>query len=451
MQKFIFLNSKIFARINFNSKTILICQNIKGGKFWEMKVAVSRFNAIRLPLKYRAFHFSRFIYTQTPFDIEKADDKYKDLNNMYTEMFSETTKKDTAINAEGNSAASLVSELDEVNAELASLCNVSYNILSSTELEEVVSRPGRFIIKSLSNNPFYNLALEEYVFNKTPLPIGGRPFSNERLMFYINDRCVVIGKNQNPWKEVFLEACKAKGYTFVRRRSGGGAVVHDLGNVNYSFLTSRDNFKREYFNEIIVKYLNKYQKKLSSVPRVGLNERGDITLGNKKVSGSAFKIAKGKSYHHGTMLIHSQLSNFKGLLKPDSIPNVTWDCNSVESVRSDVDNLQGKLLDTTEEFTSIVSEGFRQEFGDDIPVYYCDERKSVNEELLQTIELLQSFEWRFKSGPKFMVKLGAHQFKVEKGEITESTVENFNSQTFYDFVAELNKCDELYNKLGVLI
>ena len=274
----------------------------------------------------------------TPFDIDETDEKYKELNSMYVDMFSDPTpgtkqgdpsKRQTST----SDTTKQMSEIDELNQELEELYNIksingspttglNSNVsLSGQELEEVVKSQGKFVLQSRSHNPFFNLAVEDYVFRHTPLndsPVtkskgAHNGFFNKRLMFYINDKTVVIGKNQTVWQEVYMSELKKRGYNLVRRLSGGGAVVHDLGNVNYSFLTSRKEFDIRYFNAVLVKWLLTFNPGFP----VEQNKRCDILWSGKKCSGSAFKIARGKAYHHGTMLVDSSLQDFSGLLKPE--------------------------------------------------------------------------------------------------------------------------------------
>lgn len=392
----------------------------------------------------------RTISHQLPFDLDDADEKYKDLNRMYIDMFAETS--DTMILSRNDSAqskAEVTSELDELNTEVGDLLEVGYHRLNPVELERIVESPGRFILQSLSHNPYYNLALENYIFANTPANKGVSPgYSNQRLLFYLNSNCVVIGKNQTVWKELYLNNVINRGYELLRRFSGGGTVVHDLGNVNYSFITSRDEFQREFFNKLIVKWLtNSY----SNMP-LNLNERGDITFGGRKVSGSAFKIAKGKSYHHGTMLINSNLDEFHGLLKPEVIEGISWNCNSVNSVRSEVTKLN---IESPQQFIDICVDGFKQYFSSkqqetaEIPLYYCDESVTINGEIRQSMSTLKSVQWKYMTGPKFQVNVekGNHSISVEKGIISESSIPGVVGLSFKEFTEKLPDFNSIDPKL----
>ncbi|KAG0672174.1 Lipoyltransferase 1, mitochondrial [Maudiozyma exigua] len=386
----------------------------------------------------------RYVSTKTPFDIDESDDKYKDFNTMYSEMFTPpdertTTRKDHLSDVSGTS------ESDDLNKDLQDLFQVDHTPLSGSELQDRVKSTGRFVIRSLSHNPYYNLALEDYLFRNAPVSkeVTNKIYPNHRLLFYINNKCAVIGKNQIIWQELYLPELKRQGYEVLRRLSGGGTVIHDLGNVNYSFITSRNEFHSNFFNELVVKWLLSYDNTLP----VTMNKRSDILYDDKKCSGSAFKIAQGKAYHHGTMLVKSQLSKFHGLLKPKDIPGIHWDSASVDSVRSNISNIP---LPSTDEFINICSDGFQNDFRggntSEIPIYYCDETNSVNDEIVTTMNTLNSDKWRYFSGPKFKVEFKEKNISIscEKGVITDSSIAGLIGK---DFKTTLEDKDFFSNKI----
>jgi len=147
---------------------------------------------------------------------------------------------------------------------------------------------------------------------------------------YKNRPCVVIGRYQNPYKEIHLRELLKGGIPFLRRKSGGGTVFHDLGNVNYTFFA-----KREHFNKmnnsifllqaleragIPVKLPNKEKPEdLNQEGWVEVNQRNDLIFKGKKISGSAYRIASYVCYHHGTLLIDSDLSLIRKLLNPPKV------------------------------------------------------------------------------------------------------------------------------------
>jgi lipoyltransferase/lipoate-protein ligase len=170
-------------------------------------------------------------------------------------------------------------------------------------------------------NPFINLALEDYFLRNAKLPLA---------FFYINRPCVVLGRFQNPWLECHLPYLVKKDIWLVRRQSGGGCVYHDEGNLNYSFLYPEGLINRRRGVELIQKAFSK-----ADIP-LTISERHDLWLKGKKISGSAFKQTKEASFHHGTFLVSSDLKFLDESLKYTVIPKKT---KSIASVRSQVTRL----------------------------------------------------------------------------------------------------------------
>lgn len=297
------------------------------------------------------------------------------------------------------------------------------------------------VFVSQLQNPYLNLAIEDYIFNSMSVP--QKLDSNfNRLMFYVNSPCVVIGKNQNPWKEVNIPLLTDLKLPLVRRRSGGGSVVHDLGNVNYSFMTSRDQFDRFTFANLVTKAVNYLA---SEEKKVIVNSRGDIITerDEKKVSGSAYKIARGKSYHHGTMLLNLRLDILRQLLHRDeSKLGFIHTAAAVASVKSLVTNLNVNSVDfiesVTKEFQDLygvpekqLEESDQDKFELDqtellglsdfvdafsqktCKVFKIDETCELPEEIYKTKEELMKWEWRFGATPKFLHHLNNAEIGVD--------------------------------------
>lgn len=147
------------------------------------------------------------------------------------------------------------------------------------QLESTATKNEPIIFISKLADPYLNLAIEDYVYSKIPIS-KTTPFKAHRLMFYTNSPCVVIGKNQNPWKEVNIPKMNQFGIPLIRRRSGGGTVVHDLGNVNYSFMGTKHEFDRFKFVNLIVEAVNK--SNITST-KIKVNSRGDIVTQEEMV------------------------------------------------------------------------------------------------------------------------------------------------------------------------
>ena len=191
-----------------------------------------------------------------------------------------------------------------------------------------------FVIQNSSCDPFVNLALEETLCSYAAE-------KGETVMFLWQNRlCCVIGINQNPWLECDVEAMDKAGALLVRRRTGGGAVCHDPGNLNFSFCAPKGSFDAQKGNAIV----------LSALRTLGLNAeasgRNDICVSGKKISGSAFRHSGDFSLHHGTLLVNSELSLFPKFLTPDS---QKLNAKGVRSVEARVANLSHFAPDVTVE------------------------------------------------------------------------------------------------------
>ena len=240
------------------------------------------------------------------------------------------------------------------------------------------------IIISTSNDPWYNLALEEYLLNQLD--------KNEVILYlWQNQRTVVIGKNQNPWKECRVKKLQSDGGKLARRMSGGGAVYHDLGNLNFTFILPEKlyNQKRQ-FNTI-----------LKAVKAVGIEAefsgRNDLIVRDKKFSGNAFYHSGELAYHHGTILIDT---DFKNLVEYLQVSEDKIKAKGVESVRSRVINLneiQPEL--TIEKMKQAVADSF-------IEVYQGNPNQvEMNpkelDQLKQLYQKYSSWDWRFGRTPEF--------------------------------------------------
>ena len=180
------------------------------------------------------------------------------------------------------------------------------------------------LVETNCHNPHKNLALEKVLLDYV---------GKEEMIFYLwqNQNTVVIGKNQNAWKECALSEMKKDGITLARRISGGGAVFHDLGNLNFTFLMHKSNYDLKKQTKVI----------LEAVKNIGIQAeftgRNDLTVDDKKFSGNAYHFDKENAYHHGTILIDADMTRLANYL------NVRADkmkAKGVSSVRSRVVNLR---------------------------------------------------------------------------------------------------------------
>lgn len=188
---------------------------------------------------------------------------------------------------------------------------------------------GEFMIKKVkfyisdTFNPYINLAKEKVLFDGV---------DSESIILYLwqNQNTVVIGKNQNAFSECRVELLKKEGGTLARRLSGGGAVFHDLGNLNFTFICSTENLDIEKHLKVIQTAC------LKAGIDTEISGRNDILSNGKKFSGNAFYNSKGKSYHHGTILINANFNKLERYLTP---PKAKLEAKGVKSVKSRVVNL----------------------------------------------------------------------------------------------------------------
>lgn len=256
---------------------------------------------------------------------------------------------------------------------------------TKVSLEEIATLEQPVVVVSKLSSPFRNLAIEDFLFSKMPTQDGCN-----RLVFYTNSPCVVIGKNQNPWKEVNMPLLNSLDIPLVRRRSGGGTVVHDLGNVNYSFMTTKAKFDRFAFAHLVRDAVNSLPYRKFDL---AVNDRGDITTTQQpdgisyKVSGSAYKLARGRSYHHGTMLLNLRLDILGQLLSWEPRLGVVDALNSVSSVKSKVTNLGL----SNDEFIAAVTRAFEQAYGLRQPTEVAGDTDYDHNELFGLTDFVEAF------------------------------------------------------------
>lgn len=180
-----------------------------------------------------------------------------------------------------------------------------------------------FFIETDNINPYHNLALEERLFN------DHQPHS---IIFYLwqNHHTVVVGKNQNAYKECNLKQMELDHCYLARRSTGGGAVYHDLGNLNFTFIASDDDYDIEKQSSVIIRALKQFgiEAKLSG--------RNDIEVDHKKISGNAFMAADNKKLQHGTLLVNIDKDSLGKYLK---VSLGKMQAKGVDSVKSRVENI----------------------------------------------------------------------------------------------------------------
>ncbi len=234
-------------------------------------------------------------------------------------------------------------------------------------------------------DPYMNLALEELLLQNV---------EDDEVMLYLwqNQRTVVIGRNQNAWKECHLEMLERDGGKLARRLSGGGAVYHDLGNLNFTFLVPKADYDLHRQLGVI----------LSAARTIGIDAvfsgRNDILANGRKFSGNAFYHGKRASYHHGTILVDVDMGVMQHYL---NVPKQKMASKGVDSVKSRVINLKEIVPSLTiEGFKDAMQRSFIREYGgkgDGL-----DTKKFFNSaDFMPLHEKYQSWEWRIGKSPDF--------------------------------------------------
>lgn len=268
------------------------------------------------------------------------------------------------------------------------------------------------LINSKETNPYFNIAMEEYLLKNS---------NDDCFILWRNEPAVILGINQNAFSEINLDYIKDNNIPVVRRLTGGGAVFHDLGNVNFTFISSknRDDFNNFIkFTTPIISYLNTIGVKAE------FSGRNDLVIEGRKFSGNAQCSFNHKVMHHGTLLFSSEITNLSNALKPSSLK---LESHGVKSVKSRVTNISEHLKSpmTVESFKDDLFRFAVDEFPNS-KVYDFNSRDiSSIDELAK--EKYSTWDWNFGKSPQYQLKNSINYsggnvefyFNVKKGIITQ--------------------------------
>lgn len=267
------------------------------------------------------------------------------------------------------------------------------------ELKERLSI-SRKIYYSHSIDPYFNLAFEEYLFRHSSL-------DDQILFLWQNDNTVVIGCNQNPWKECNLQELKKTGAKLVRRLSGGGAVYHDLGNLNFTFISNADKNRVRENIGVVTCVLKAF-----GIEAV-FNEKNDIEVGAFKVSGNAYFEENNILCHHGTLLCNTDIDKLTSML---NVSRQKLESKGIESIRSRIKNLSDFNTDiTVQGLKAALVEAFwsrNDTLSTTNPVIIqIDDGYRGNEIDMGNVLTLRnrysSWDWNYGASPEFNVTLSA--------------------------------------------
>ena len=262
-------------------------------------------------------------------------------------------------------------------------------------------------------DPQINLAFEEYVFNQMDQ-------DQSYFLLWQNDNAVIVGKHQNTIEEINQEYIRENDIKVVRRLSGGGAVYHDLGNLNFTFIVNdrgREQFDFQTFTRPLVEAL-----KTLGV-NAEFNSRNDIAIDGKKFSGNSQYAKRGRILHHGTILFNSNLATIQSALK---VKKDKIESKGIKSVKSRVANITDYLDETypMEDFKAALLKAM---FANDNL-----EKITLSNEEIQAIERLKTekyatWDWNYGKSPQYNLRkerkcdfgLITVLLQVEKGEIKD--------------------------------
>lgn len=276
--------------------------------------------------------------------------------------------------------------------------------LSSADVKKIPdSEVRKSVFISQSNDVYSNLALEDWIYRNFDFA------HHHILMLWINGPTVVVGRHQNPFAEANVSGLMRNGVELARRNSGGGAVYHDLGNLNCTFFTPRARYDRKYNLNLITRAL--YREYGISAD---ISDRDDITVMGKKISGTAAKLGQPNAYHHCTLLVNSnKLHLGESLVKdnaeviskatasvPSPIKNLT-DVNRTVNIQQLLSAIGYEFLRTP---ATQLTDGGRDLLMKQLGFQLINPTEKWFPGISELRENFSSWDWRIGKTPKFSVQ-----------------------------------------------
>jgi lipoate-protein ligase A len=293
-----------------------------------------------------------------------------------------------------------------------------------------------------SNDPYFNLATEDYLLHEK---------SDDFLILSINDPSVIIGKHQVAHREVNIRFTDEMSIPVIRRISGGGAVYHDRGNLNFAFIRRSEQGKQvdfAYYTKPVIDFLG-------TVGIIGVfGGKNDIAVNGLKVSGNAEHIYRERVLHHGTLLFDASVDNMRKALRP---AGGNYASRGVESNRTSVTNLKGmgRMPATIEELSSMML-AFLHDNLFEVQSFTLEETDiSAISSITET--KYRGWEWNFAYGPPYTFrneysiagKRYSCRFFVKDGIIWESEIEGSSEMT--EAGKKLIGCRHMYEDISKML
>lgn len=245
------------------------------------------------------------------------------------------------------------------------------------------------IIRRHNTDPYFNLATEEYVLKE---------IAEDSFMLWRNEPSIIVGKHQNTLAEINVDYVKQNKIKVVRRLSGGGAVFHDLGNLNFTFTMISED-------ENMINFRKYTEPILEVLQNMGIDARfegrNDLTIGGKKFSGNAMHIWKNKVLSHGTLLFSSHMPDISAALNVDPLK---FRDKAVKSVRSRVTNISDHLTEPMDvlQFADRIQDHIARKYPD--ARFYDltgEDHRKINELVRSKYE---TWDWNFGYSPTYNFK-----------------------------------------------
>lgn len=266
----------------------------------------------------------------------------------------------------------------------------------------------KYIINK-ANNPAYNIALEAYAFRELV-------DEDELFILWINEPAIIIGKHQNTIQEINKEYTDANGIHVVRRLSGGGAVYHDLNNLNYTIISNKSEegaFDFKTFSQPVIETLADLGVKAE------FTGRNDLEIDGKKFCGNAQAYYKGRMMHHGCLLFDVDMTVLGNALK---VSKDKIESKGVKSVRARVTNILSELPEkiTVGEFSDKILDKMKETYPDMTEYVLTDNDLAKIQESYES--QFNTWDWTYGAAPEYTIE---RDVRYPAGKITTyANVEN---------------------------